>query len=119
MVYNKQRFLTQKLAIGGKTLSFKYHTTIGVIMIKVKNASYYQDYKITVEFDSGEYGIVDLENALWGPVFEPLKDVELFKKFKVSETFHTIFWENGADIAPESLYDRLKKVLTTETQKMQ
>ena len=78
-------------------------------MITVKDASYYQDYKINIEFNHGEYGVIDLENVLWGPVFEPLKDIELFKKMKVSDLFHTIVWDSGADIAPEFLYDRLKK----------
>jgi hypothetical protein len=87
-------------------------------MIKVKNASYYRDYKITIEFDNGEYGVIDLEKSLWGPVFEPLKDIELFKKFKVSKTFYTIVWDNGADIAPEFLYNQLKIALNTEIEKV-
>jgi hypothetical protein len=44
---------------------------------------------------------------LWGPVFQPLKDPEKFKRFKVSEVFHTICWDNGADLAPEYLYAKM------------
>jgi hypothetical protein len=44
---------------------------------------------------------------LWGPVFEPLKDPDRFRKFEVSNVLHTIRWEDGADLAPESLYDKL------------
>ncbi len=50
---------------------------------------------------------MDLEDALWGPVFEPLKDLEEFKKFHVSEVFRTICWSNNADLAPEFLYSKM------------
>ncbi|HMD68497.1 MAG TPA: DUF2442 domain-containing protein [Chitinivibrionales bacterium] len=76
-------------------------------MIFVKNASYQTGYKIFVEFDNGDKGVVDLEGILWGEVFEPLKEIAKFRKFKVSDTFRTIVWENGADIAPEFLHDHL------------
>ena len=58
-------------------------------------------------FGNGKAGVVDLAEALWGPVFEPLKDIGLFKKFVVSETLHTISGENGADFAPEYLYEKM------------
>ena len=46
-------------------------------------------------------------DELWGKVFEPLKQLNLFKKFKISEVMNTIEWENGADISPEFLYEKL------------
>jgi hypothetical protein len=49
-------------------------------------------------------GIVDLEDDLYGEVFEPLKDKKLFSKIKVDKDLETIVWENGADLAPEYLY---------------
>lgn len=42
------------------------------------------------------------KDLLWGEVFEPLKDVEKFKNFRLNP--FTIEWENGADFAPENLY---------------
>ena len=78
-------------------------------MIYLKEAKYEGDYKIWCLFNNGESGIVDLEEKLWGPVFEPIKNKENFKKFIVSDILHTIAWENGADIAPEFLYDHLQK----------
>jgi hypothetical protein len=41
-----------------------------------------------------------------GPVFNPLKDVDYFKNFKLEG--HTIVWPNGADFAPEYLKSKLQ-----------
>ena len=76
-------------------------------MLEIKKADYLEGFKVRVFFDNGEAGVVDLAEALWGPVFEPLRDISLFKKFIVSETLHTISWENGAGFAPEYLYEKM------------
>lgn len=76
-------------------------------MLEVLEAKYIKDYQIKVCFNNGTSGIVDLEDKLWGPVFEPLKDLDLFRKFKVSDVLHTICWENDADFAPEYLYEMM------------
>jgi hypothetical protein len=60
-----------------------------------------QEYVIRVRFNNGREGDVDLSDALWGPVFEPLRDLSAFRRFRVSDVLHTIQWENGADLAPE------------------
>ena len=76
-------------------------------MLYVTSAEYVDGYQIRVGFSNGESGVVDLESALWGPVFEPLKDLRAFRRFKLSEVLHTISWANGADFAPEFLYDKM------------
>lgn len=76
-------------------------------MLEVTKARYEQGYKIRIEFNNGTSGVVDLSDVLWGPIFEPLKDFELFQRFFVSDVLHTIAWENDADIAPEYLYESL------------
>lgn len=78
-------------------------------MLEVINAQYHDGFKIWIQFNDGTTGIADLYNDLWGQLFEPLKDINLFKKFKVSEIMNTIEWENGADLAPEFLYEKIKK----------
>ena len=68
----------------------------------VVNALYIDKYIIEIEFDNGETRVVDFECWLDGGIFEPLKDVQYFKKFIVDGC--TISWPNGADVAPETLY---------------
>jgi hypothetical protein len=60
---------------------------------------------IEVEFDDGIKKTVDLISLLTGKVFEPLKNTETFTKFVVDPISRTIVWPNGADLAPEALYD--------------
>jgi hypothetical protein len=76
-------------------------------MKEVIDAKYETEYKIRIKFNDGTVGIVDLYNDLWGKMFEPLKDVNVFKNFRVSEILNTIEWENGADFAPEFLFDKI------------
>jgi hypothetical protein len=75
-------------------------------MVYLDEVRYEGGYRLWCRFSTGETGVADLEDTLWGPVFEPLRDVEEFKKFRLSDTLHTVTWENGADIAPEALHDR-------------
>jgi len=76
-------------------------------MLEVTSAEYIEGYKIRVRFNTGQAGVVDLEDALWGPVFQPLREPGQFKRFRVSDVLHTVCWENDADFAPEFLYDRM------------
>jgi len=73
-------------------------------MKRVTEAEYIKDYKILVTFDNGVKKIVDMEKNLWGEMFEPLKDKNLFKQFIVNKDIHTIVWANGANFSPDSLY---------------
>ncbi len=74
---------------------------------KLTNANYIDGYKIEVIFSDGKSAIIDLENELWGEVFEPLKDLARFRKFVVDPELKTIVWPNGADLAPEYLYQHV------------
>ncbi len=79
-------------------------------MLEVTHAKYENDYKIWVKFNNDESGIIDLSDDLWGDIFAPLKNTDLFRKFKISDVMNTIEWENGADLAPEYLYSKIKEV---------
>ena len=80
------------------------------MFLHVKEAKYLHDYVIWLRFNDGAEGEVDLANELEGEVFEPLKDVDQFRSFRVDPILETIVWENGADLAPEFLYENMRIV---------
>lgn len=73
----------------------------------VTAAKYVRDYVVWVKFEDGTEGEIDLAGELWGPVFEPLKDPQRFREVALAE-YGTIAWPNGADIAPEFLYEQVR-----------
>ena len=73
------------------------------MLMEVIKADYLDGYRLRLRFSNGETRIADMESSLTGPVFQPLKDIEYFKKFSIP--FNTVQWENGADFAPEYLYE--------------
>ena len=75
------------------------------MLLDIIAVSYLSDYKLILTFENGEKKLVDLKNRLLGPVFEPLKDIDYFKKVYVDKELGTIAWPNGADKAPDVLYD--------------
>lgn len=74
----------------------------------VLEARYVGGYVVWLRFRDGTAGEIDLKSVLVGPVFEPLHDLEFFKRFSIDPTFHTLVWPNGTDIAPEYLHDNIR-----------
>ncbi len=74
------------------------------MFIEIIKAEYISGYKLRLWFNNGAVKDVDLSDSLRGNVFVPLKDKEFFKCFSIR--FNTIEWENGADFAPEYLYEK-------------
>ena len=72
------------------------------LFLHVICVEYLDKYQLKLTFNNGIEGIVDLEQELYGEIFEPLKDKSLFQK--VFLTSRTIEWPNGADFAPEFLF---------------
>lgn len=73
------------------------------MFLEILNAEYLGDYQISLVFNNGKSKTVDLSDKLIGKVFEPLKDKNFFQTFSIK--FNTIEWSNGADFAPEYLYE--------------
>jgi hypothetical protein len=76
-------------------------------MLEVIQAEYVEGYRLKVSFSSGERGVVDLADALWDPVFAPLRNVTQFQQFYLLPVLYTIAWANEADFAPEYLRARM------------
>jgi hypothetical protein len=68
----------------------------------VVRAQYQGGHRIRLAFDDGAQGTVNFRRWLKGPVFEPLRDPDYFRRFHLDGG--TVVWPNGADIAPETLY---------------
>lgn len=71
-------------------------------MLRVIDVEYLGDYVLLCSFNNGQQKRVDLTPLLQYPAFEELKDKSLFVQFGLDGT---IFWANGADIAPEYLFE--------------
>ena len=78
------------------------------MFLHVKEAKYVKNYVIWLRFNNGSVGEIDLKEELIGEIFGPLKELAQFKKFRVDPDIETIVWENGADLAPEFLYEHMK-----------
>ena len=74
------------------------------MFLHVTSAKPLDGYRVEVCFDDGREGIADLTAALEGPMFEPQKEPDLFRKLRVDEELQTIVWPNGTDLAPEYIY---------------
>ena len=72
-------------------------------LLWVTKVEYTNEYKLLLTFNNDVTKLVDLKDTLYGKVFEPLKDIEYFKQFKLSDW--TVEWYNGADFAPEYLFN--------------
>ena len=77
------------------------------MILAVKDVDYLGDYTLLCTFNDGVKKKVDLSSLLKYPAYKELADKELAdkKKFVQFGLDQTIFWANGADIAPEYLYD--------------
>jgi hypothetical protein len=62
-------------------------------------------YRLRAEFNDGVVKEIDLSGELYGEVFEPLREPEFFRQGSINPKTGTVEWPNGADFAPEFLYE--------------
>jgi len=75
---------------------------------EVTAIEYRQDHVFHVAFDDGLEADIDFSEYVGkGPVFEPLRDTSYFRQAHIAGG--TIAWPNGADIAPETLYEKAER----------
>jgi len=79
---------------------------------RVASAEVLPGLRLRVRFNDGTNGDVELEGFLSdekvrGTVFEALREPEFFSSFSVVDG--TIQWPNGADLAPDAMYDAIRE----------
>jgi len=63
------------------------------------------DYMMRIMFNDGSEQIIDFEPILYGPLFGPLRDLEIFRQVKLDSDLGTLVWPTGADIDPTVLHN--------------
>lgn len=69
-----------------------------------------KDYRVRLQFDDGCCGEVDISKIVpFKGIFEPLIDKNFFSKVSVNSEIGTICWENGADLSPHYLREKIQQ----------
>ncbi len=68
---------------------------------RITAARVLHDCTVELEFADGFVGQIDLRSQLWGPVFGPLADRNVFREVRLEDD--TIRWPNDADFCPDVL----------------
>lgn len=76
-----------------------------LMFLHITSVTYLGEYKLRLEFNDASVKDVDLKDELYGQVFEPLEDVSMFRRVRLNQDTQTIECPNGADLAPEFLYE--------------
>ena len=76
---------------------------IDIVKVKVK-----KNYQLELVFEDGKLGVVDISKIVpIKGIFEPLNDPSYFSTVSVNHDIGTICWDNGADLSPEFLYEKI------------
>lgn len=75
------------------------------MFLHVIDVQYIDQYQLRLTFNNQVVKKVDLQNELDGEIFEALKNLEFFQRVAVNSDTNTIEWPNGADFAPEFLFE--------------
>ncbi len=70
------------------------------------------DYVLSIVFDNGEHGVLDMKEVLHFGIFQRIKNYEAFRRVRVA--FDTIEWDCGVDLDPEFVYAKCKGTRTAQ-----
>jgi hypothetical protein len=76
----------------------------GPVFLHVTGVQRLHDSCLWIHFSNGAVRDVDLARERFGVVFEPLRDPAFFARVAVNPETGTLEWPNGADFAPEFLF---------------
>ena len=74
------------------------------MIIHVTDVKVVGPYSLELAFDDGTRKRVNLRRELYGAIFEPLRDPAYFAQARLDPDSRTVSWPNGADFAPDFLY---------------
>lgn len=63
---------------------------------------------LRLTFADGLSGEVDVLDRMRGPVFENARTPDGFARVEVDSETGTVVWPSGADLAPDTLYERVR-----------
>lgn len=86
------------------------------MLLQVQTVIYLDAYRLRIVFNNQMVKDVNLQNELDGEIFEPLQDLERFRQVAVNPDTNTIEWQNGADFAPEFLFEIGQTVIEPQQQ---
>lgn len=73
--------------------------------LHVTEVEHLGDFRLSLVFNDGSKGEIDLKDDLDGEIFRPLKADSEFRKARIEGG--TVSWPNGADMAPEYLRSKI------------
>ncbi|HEX3018683.1 MAG TPA: DUF2442 domain-containing protein [Chitinispirillaceae bacterium] len=83
--------------------------------IWVIDAKYIEDYRVWLQFNNGESGEADLREIIFkNKAAQQLRDPVRFSSFFL-DSWPTLAWECGFDIAPEALYKAVQTYAVGES----
>ena len=75
------------------------------MILRISEAEVCGLHSLRLKFNDGAIKQVNLAPLLEGTVFEPLRDPSYFATVTLDTICGTVVWPNGADFAPEALYE--------------
>jgi len=63
---------------------------------------------LEITFADGLTGVVEVLDRMQGPVFASARTPHGFRGVKVDAETGTVVWPGGADLAPDTLYERVR-----------
>ena len=74
----------------------------------ITEASVVRHGVLRLTFADGLTGEVDVLGRMWGPVFAEARTPQGFAQVQVDVESGTVAWPGGADLAPDTLYERVR-----------
>ena len=62
-----------------------------------------ENFRLMIRFNNGETRLFDARKLMEEPIFEPLKNVQLFMQAHTDGV--AVLWNEDLDVAPEYLYE--------------